>query len=85
MNADSRHPDAAALRVADVRRRFDAAAPELYGAALKLTGRAAEAEDLLQATWLAAIEGARRYDPARPLRPWLGGSALRAISPGEAR
>lgn len=31
------------------------------------------AEDLLQETFLAAIEAAPRWDDSRPLLPWLGG------------
>ena len=54
-------------------RVYDLVARELLHVALHLTGRPAEAEDALQATFLAAIERAERYDPARPLRPWLLG------------
>jgi len=54
-------------------RVFDAVAPELYHVALHLSGDPSDAEDILQATCLAAIEGAARWDPARPLKPWLLG------------
>jgi DNA-directed RNA polymerase specialized sigma24 family protein len=52
-------------------RVFDRTAPELLRIARHLAGSAGEAEDLLQATFLVVIERAERYDPARPLRPWL--------------
>lgn len=52
---------------------YDRLAPELLRLALHLTHDAAEAEDVLQATFLAAIEGARRFDPARRVLPWLVG------------
>ena len=52
---------------------FDETAPELYAVARHLARGTSEAEDLVQACFLAAIERAASYDPARPLRPWLFG------------
>src|SRR6187399_2406055 len=52
---------------------FDETAPELYAVARHLARGTSEAEDLVQETFLAAIERAPSYDPARPLRPWLFG------------
>ena len=52
---------------------FDEIAPELYAVARHLARGTSEAEDLVQETFLAAIERAASYDPARPLRPWLFG------------
>ena len=52
---------------------FDALGAELLLVAAHLAPRGVEAEDLVQATFMAAIEGAQRWDPARPLRPWLVG------------
>lgn len=52
---------------------FDATAAELLLVAVHLVGDRAEAEDLVQATFVAVIEGADGYDASRPLRPWLVG------------
>ncbi len=51
---------------------FDRTAPQLLGLARKL-GDEGTAEDLLQETWLAALERPGRWDAARPLLPWLLG------------
>jgi RNA polymerase sigma-70 factor (ECF subfamily) len=56
---------------------FDELAPRLFSVASRLTRSRADAEDLTQATWLAAIEHARRFDPERPLQPWLFGILVR--------
>ncbi len=52
---------------------FDAAAPKLRGLAAHLSSPEASAEDLLQATFLTAIESKRTYDSTQPLLPWLAG------------
>jgi len=52
---------------------FDLVADDLFGVALHLSRDWAEAEDLLQQTFLAAIENAKSYDSSRPLRAWLLG------------
>ena len=52
---------------------FDRRATELFRLALYLGHDAAEAEDLVQATFLSALENARNYDRQRPLLPWLTG------------
>ena len=81
------HGDGAALAAL-----FDATAPALLGVARHLIRDAAEAEDLVQATFLAAIEGAGRYDGRAPVQAWLHGilwrnaakarrEAARAIEP----
>src|SRR5687768_3767776 len=57
---------------------FDRTAPALLEVAMHLARDASEAEDLLQTTFLVAIEKRRRYDPARPLVPWLGGILTKA-------
>src|SRR5690349_21475521 len=56
---------------------FDRAAPELLRLAMHLVRDPAEAEDVLQATFLAAIEGADSFDASRPLMPWLTGILAR--------
>lgn len=63
-------------RAGDVRAlgsAFDAAAPRLLAVARHLAPTRDEAEDLLQATFLAAIEKRESWDAARPLLPWLLG------------
>lgn len=52
---------------------FDHAAGQLMAIARQLTRDAAAAEDLVQATFLAASEGAQTFDARRPLMPWLVG------------
>ncbi len=48
---------------------FDATAPRLILVAVHLAGD--EAEDLLQTTFLEAIRNADRFEPGRPVMPWL--------------
>src|SRR5688572_14496340 len=50
---------------------FDLASPGLLRLAIHLVGEAAEAEDLVQATFLAAIEQRARVDSSQPVLPWL--------------
>jgi RNA polymerase sigma factor (sigma-70 family) len=52
---------------------FDRAAPELLRLALHLAPEAAQAEDLVQATFLKALEHAERFERGRALLPWLAG------------
>src|SRR5262245_51506590 len=52
---------------------FDATAPKLLAIARHLARGLGEAEDLVQATFLAAIEARRSFDPTRPVEPWLVG------------
>ena len=52
---------------------FDATAPALFKVALAASPDAATAEDALQETYLAVIDAAAAYDPARPAWPWLLG------------
>jgi RNA polymerase sigma-70 factor (ECF subfamily) len=55
---------------------------------VRLTGNAAQAEDLFQQTWLKVMTGIHRYDERRPFEPWLFSIArnlaidhLRKVSP----
>ncbi|MGE3352626.1 MAG: sigma-70 family RNA polymerase sigma factor [Planctomycetota bacterium] len=83
MTADGAAPTAAADRAFARWRRtgdagalaavYDATAPELLRLALHLVRHPAHAEDVLQATFVAAIERAESFDAARPLLPWLVG------------
>ncbi|MGE0191859.1 MAG: sigma-70 family RNA polymerase sigma factor [Planctomycetota bacterium] len=52
---------------------FDRTAPELLRIAMHFARHPAEAEDLLQETFLTAIVRADAYDAERPLVPWLVG------------
>lgn len=52
---------------------FDACAPRLFELACHLVREPAQAEDLVQATFLVAIAAPRRYDGSAPLEAWLYG------------
>ncbi len=52
---------------------FDHAAPKLQRVAGHLARDVSEAEDLLQETFIAAMESADKYDPEHPVLPWLLG------------
>ncbi|HUR27748.1 MAG TPA: RNA polymerase sigma factor, partial [Planctomycetota bacterium] len=54
-------------------RLFDVAAPQLLPVAVHLAARRDEADDLIQATFLTAIERAESYESDRPVLPWLLG------------
>jgi RNA polymerase sigma-70 factor (ECF subfamily) len=50
---------------------------EVYGLALRILGRAEDAEDLAQETFLRAFRALGRYDPTRPFGAWLHTIAAR--------
>ena len=52
---------------------YDRIAPELLLLAAHVGHRKGDAEDLVQATFLAAIEQAQTYDSSRRLMPWIVG------------
>ncbi len=52
---------------------FDIAAPQLQRVAGHLARDTAEAEDLLQETFVQAMQSAGQYDPEQPVLPWLLG------------
>ena len=52
---------------------FDELAPELLLVASHVTRDPAEAEDLVQTTFLQAMRDAQRFDGARPVGAWLSG------------
>lgn len=52
---------------------FDRTAPQLFELARHLARGRDEAEDLVQATFMAALEGAERFEQGRALVPWLLG------------
>ncbi len=53
----------------------DRHAAPLHRFLARMTGDPAEAEDLLQETWIRIARGARRFDPGRRFRPWAWGIA----------
>jgi len=64
---------------------FDETAPALLGLANYLVHRQDVAEDVVQATFLAAIESAERYDADFPVRPWLTGILARKAKQANAQ
>lgn len=44
---------------------------QLYGAALRMTRNPADAEDLVQETYIKAFQGFRSYQPGTNLKAWL--------------
>ena len=52
---------------------FDVTGPELLRVAVALCGDASTAEDVLQETFLAALEDLESFDVSRPVMPWLVG------------
>lgn len=52
---------------------FDRTAPDLLRLGLHLIGNVVDAEDLLQSTFLAAIESAPRFAKGSRVEPWLAG------------
>ncbi|HEX5052098.1 MAG TPA: sigma factor [Planctomycetota bacterium] len=52
---------------------FDRTAAELLHVAVWLCGNRADAEDLLQRTFVQAIEARAQFEPGRPVLPWLCG------------
>jgi DNA-directed RNA polymerase specialized sigma24 family protein len=54
-------------------RVFDETAPRLLQLAVHFVGDLGAAEDLVQATFVTAIERASTFDASRPLESWLAG------------
>lgn len=64
------------LRTGDARALgvvFDATAPELFKIAAYLAGDRQQAEDLVQSTFLVALERRAEFDTSRSVMPWLCG------------
>jgi len=64
---------------------FDLVASELFALAQHLARDGAEAEDLVQDTFLLAIQKVRRFDPGRPVVPWLVGILAREAAKQQRR
>lgn len=52
---------------------FDVTGPELLKVAIALCGDASAAEDVVQETFLAALQDLDQFDAGRPVMPWLVG------------
>ena len=63
--------DAGAVRA--LVERFQA---EVYGLCVRLLGHRHDAEDVTQEVFLRVFRSLRRWDPSRPLRPWVMGIAV---------
>lgn len=61
-------------------RVFDRTSPELFRLAQHLVRDPLAAEDVLQETFVVAIDGAERWDASRPLVPWLTGILAKQAS-----
>ncbi|MBK7875669.1 MAG: sigma-70 family RNA polymerase sigma factor [Planctomycetes bacterium] len=64
---------------------FDRTAPKLLAVARHLAADEASAEDVVQATFLAALEHAERFDAERDLESWLVGIATNQAQKLRAR
>ena len=53
--------------------RFQA---EVFGLSFRLLTHRQDAEDVTQETFLRVFRSLRRWDPSRPLRPWILGIAV---------
>jgi len=62
-----------ALAVRALVDRFQA---EVYGLCVRLLGHRHDAEDVTQEVFLRVFRSLRRWDPSRPLRPWVLGIAV---------
>jgi len=63
-------------------RVFDRLAPRLLPVALHLCGNPADAEDVVQQTFLLAMDRADSFDATRRLEPWIAGLLQNADSAG---
>lgn len=60
-------------RADDLAAVFDEVAPGLHALARHVLGSVQDADDVLQATFLTAIERRERFDDSHPVRSWLAG------------
>jgi RNA polymerase sigma-70 factor (ECF subfamily) len=61
---------------AAVRGLVDRFQAEVYGLCLRLLAHRHDAEDVTQEVFLRVFRSLRRWDPSRPLRPWVMGIAV---------
>ena len=50
--------------------------PEVYGLCVRLLNHRHDAEDVTQEVFLRVFRSLRRWDPSRPLKPWVMGITL---------
>jgi RNA polymerase sigma-70 factor (ECF subfamily) len=50
--------------------------PDVFGLCVRLLGHRQDAEDVTQEVFLRVFRSLRRWDPARPLKPWVMGIAV---------
>lgn len=62
---------------ADLAQVFDACAPRLLLVAAHVAGAPGGAEDLVQSTFLRALQATERFERGRPVMPWLTGILIR--------
>jgi len=67
-------------RRAQLRAIYDAEFPWVHRTLRRLGARAGDLEDLAHDVFVVAFRALDRYDPARPVRPWLFGIAFRVVS-----
>lgn len=67
-----RHGDAHALHILYARHR-----EKLHRYALRLAGKASDAEELFQDVWMAVVHAKDRYEPSASFATWLFGIAHR--------
>ena len=64
-------------------KRFEASRPRLHAVATRMLGSSAEADDVVQETWLTAVRRIRAFDPERgPFAAWLRGIAANVLRNG---
>ena len=66
-----RRGDAAAMR--ELIERFQG---DVFGLCVRLLGHRHDAEDVTQEVFLRVFRSLRRWDPSRPLKPWVMGIAV---------
>lgn len=71
--------------VAALARIFDHVAPDLLRLARALSRDGEPPEDLVQSTFLTAIESRETFDACRPLEPWLAGILANHVSNARRR
>lgn len=74
--------DALDVRLEDI---YRAELDWVYRTLRRLGGRPADLEDLTHDVFVAAHRSFERYDPSRPVRPWLFGIAFRVVSDYRSR
>jgi RNA polymerase sigma-70 factor, ECF subfamily len=71
---------AAAKLSKDLRAIYEAEVSNVSHSLRRLGARSADLDDLTQEVFVRALKQIDRFDPARPIRPWLFGIALRVLS-----